>query len=689
LCDGDARILVLECKAEPTAKQVMLKFTKLLGKYMQNEETKKENENIVMLFNPNFKYTQRLYNIPENGKIPIIRLKEKLSTMLAASKMLYMDSFENKSLLDALIKLDQLRSAESMGQVLANRLLPSQVLLTKIKKSYADATLLEKDEQDILEKRAQKIQDEADAIARKLQQEMEEQQRQEAEQAKREIITYLDDLQYHLQREVVMDGIPLADSPAAYPHANHLLVDDADFSAYPVRLWFRVPIPERPNEHIMTRKGHDFEISKVFERSNRLGHVVIAIADGIVTPNVCESCTVRGTLSRGRVNSEPNKYFYCILVQEVITKIAKKVDARLPQEYLRDFDAINTTNFSAKNKKMVAELSSKTIKKKADATPEHLMEIDLPVEEDVFIYSSQKRKWTENQLKALREAVKKNPQAFVTYSKEYMSLALAPLSDLEIANLIQARTDRDDNNTKARWNYSTKLIPEKAGFLNNADDIVPQKQDKEETTQPTLPRIKQASNESKAPITSNKRGPLKRFMNADGTFPTPPDLKKSDGSSATNASEKLSFAGEAAYQDALKIKEKEDWENKVVVDDKYFYVHFADSHVHKPNPVDRHKTMLHGEPNKQYLKTNPVPNAPVRAVITSDEYHDSVKRPFDHMLQTEEMAKSKLRFVLGQPERFKAFYVPSKKDVDKSKTSSKRIVPMKDSEKTGPLFGKE
>lgn len=60
-----------------------------------------------------------------------------------------------------------------------------------------------------------------------------------------------------------------------------------------------------------------------------------------------------------------------------------------------------------------------------------LKRADIPANQPVYIYSSQKNNWYDKQMREMRQKINTNKGYVYTYSKDYLGLTIAPGNEEE------------------------------------------------------------------------------------------------------------------------------------------------------------------------------------------------------------------------------------------------------------------
>jgi hypothetical protein len=534
-----------------------------------------------------------------------------------------------KECLDVVSRLLHLAKALYMKEVLENKLLPSADALRQLNVLFGDDSLIEQDRIDSLEfyeQRQQRL------IEERLQQEsIRQTQLAEQEELLNRMDT-IDDLAHHIGDEMVIVGIPLSVTPSTrHPRAKDCIV-------------------QGEKQRIANSKNNSgvSELKYWTFIPSLGGHILIVFPlDCSDLPPFNLVSEIQGILTTAQAESYDGVLF-AVYVSSWQQTASSKVDTQIHPRFLRTES--DDKDFISANKRRVQQLSEIVTREKPPVESE-----PIDPNEEVYIYSGQKRRWTERQLQELRLMLKQNPQLKLTYSSKFNSMGISPLSDDELRVEMQMRK-------------LEKIPPPKAVIS------APVQQERTPTSPPPLPPTSNVLNKEK----SNKKSFDVLCLNKPpGLFPpiSSYDVKfdKSD----------------EAHAEELRRREADLWRSKVVVDDTTFHVRAS-----KPvfSDIDRYKGILQDEPKKKSIKELNLRQDPV-SIIRGDPDHLNLSQmgTTDKSLgmATEDAGVTVQR---AQGPSFYSFNV--QKDTltpDLSHLSTKKISPLKDSERrddrTRNLFG--
>lgn len=313
--------------------------------------------------------------------------------------------------------------------------------------------------------------------------------------------------------------------------------------------------------------------------------------------------------------------------------------------------------------------------------------IEVPDGVEVFPYGSQQNNIWETQKEQLRKLIENDKAHFYTYSKEYLSQSFPLVNE----NLINVKNKQDN---ESRWKTP-------AGF-----DVHGKKSNWNEHSkkphQATLDDLKMSYIQQKLETKRQKQGALYRPQD-DGKADFQSKVKNVKNFSDPSYFKTVFISGDDMVKEMAEMKQKEidDFENKVVVKNKHFYVN---TRVQQSHQMDKKNSLLQEQAVKiglrlgqkrlreltarQVIASKDLTNPPV-AMFSQEKYimNEGVMKPMKAKFDANQtpMVRS-----LGAQET-SDFTRYARRDISNKGASSKKvsIQPLTERERRGPKFGSQ
>jgi hypothetical protein len=463
----------------------------------------------------------------------------------------------NTEILHVVSKIIHLTRTAYMKEVFENKLLPTVEAIRQLDLLYGDTRLIEQDRLDALEFYEQRAYRRRDELA---QREHMARLQIEADEAMRRRMDTIEDLINHIGEEITISGIPLSDVPSPqHPRATNCIIQG-----------------EKEIAEKITNSSQSVDLRKYWAFVPNLGgHLIVAFAnDRSALPPFSLVSKIDGILTTAESKSH-EAIIFAVIVSAWQRDASSKVDTVLAPEFIRTTEP--STDYISANKERVKQLSETVASSKPPAPQSE----PIDPNEDVYIYSGQKRRWTERQMQELRLMLKQNPNMKMTYSARFNSMGISPLSDDELRHEMQMR----------------KL--EKIHKVAKPKPVTPPpKEEHRRSVTPPKP--------AKVIIEKSNKRPFDVLC-----LNKPPSLFPPIHSHPSTYE-----TSDLEHEEALKRQEAEEWRRKVVVDDVKFHV------KRKPesnSDIDRLKGVLHDAPKKKTIKRDNIQDNPV-SIIRSEPY---------------------------------------------------------------------